>query len=493
MTDKLREYFDEMVVFKDIKNTSFFNNLNLPSFLRDYLLKIFQDENGDIDYDGMNEFIKKRIPRKEDWIAIKDRIVIGGERVKFLTKISVDIDVATQAISFSLPDFGLTNKETIIEPHAWQNVKDDLISARDVWGIVELGYRYPDNFDVEFEEKGNKSRARTKEKGKIKLCSFKNFCPYTIDLDYYKDIRNEFDIHEWIDLVLGAVDYNADGYENEHQKLAVLTRLLPFIEKRLNIIELAPKGTGKSYLFGHVSKYGALVDGGKVTRSKMFFDTVSRKYGFIQGNDFVAIDEIKLVKFNDDNEMRSILQGYMEYGTFNINGFEGEADAGIVFLGNISQDYMDEYQYMLNELPHLFQETALLDRIHGFIKGWDIPRMNDNLKLTGWALNSEYFCSIMHLLRDDTSYRTIVDRLIEVPEKADTRDTEAVKRIATAYLKLLFPNVRKTADISVKDFKNYCLKPAMKMREIVRMQQIYLDKEYKGKEIPDFKIVANEE
>ena len=236
-----------------------------------------------------------------------------------------------------------------------------------------------------------------------------------------------------------------------------------------------------------------MVDGGKVTRSKMFFDTVSSKYGFIQGNDFVAIDEIKLVKFNDDNEMRSILQGYMEYGTFNINGFEGEADAGIVFLGNISQDYMDEYQYMLNELPHLFQETALLDRIHGFIKGWDIPRMNDNLKLTGWALNSEYFCSIMHLLRDDTSYRTIVDRLIEVPEKADTRDTEAVKRIATAYLKLLFPNVRKTADISVKDFKNYCLKPAMKMREIVRMQQIYLDKEYKGKEIPDFKIVANEE
>ena len=93
--------------------------------------------------------------------------------------------------------------------------------------------------------------------------------------------------------------------------MAVLTRLLPFVEKRLNIIELAPKGTGKSYLFGHVSKYGTLVDGGKITRTKMFYDSVRRKYGFIQGNDYVAIDEIKLVKFNDDNEMRSILQGYM--------------------------------------------------------------------------------------------------------------------------------------------------------------------------------------
>lgn len=478
MIDKLRKYFDEMVVYKSIKKTSFLSSLNLPSFLRDYLIKIYQDDNGNIDYEGMSEFIKNRIPRKEDWIAIKDRVVIGGERVKFLTRISIDINVSTQAISFSLIDFGLSNKETIIESHVWDTIKNDLISARDVWGIVELGYKYPES---------------PKEKGKIKLCSFKNFCPYTIDLDYYKDIRKEFDVHEWIDVILGAVDYNANGYESEYQKLAVLTRLLPFVEKKLNIIELAPKGTGKSYLFGHVSKYGTLVDGGKVTRSKMFYDNAARRYGFIQGNDFVAIDEIKLVKFNDDNEMRSILQGYMEYGTFNCNGVEGEADAGIVFLGNIAQDNMDEYSYMLGELPPLFQETALLDRIHGFIKGWDIPRMNENLMLTGWALNSEYFCSIMHSLRDDTSYRAIVDRLIDVPDKADTRDTKAVKKIATAYLKLLFPHVRNINDISSRDFRTYCLKPAIKMREIVRLQQMQIDKEYKGKELPDFKIIDSEE
>ena len=89
--------------------------------------------------------------------------------------------------------------------------------------------------------------------------------------------------------------------------------------------------------------------------------------------------------------------------------------------------------------------------------------------------------------------KTLVEKMIEVPEKADKRDTQSVIRIATAYLKLLFPNVRGTSDISVKDFKNYCLKPAMKMREIVRMQQIHIDKEYKGKEIPDFKIVASGE
>ena len=103
---------------------------------------------------------------------------------------------------------------------------------------------------------------------------------------------------------------------------------------------------------------------------------------------------------------------------------------GVIFLGNIAQDNMDEYQNMFSELPSLFQESALVDRIHGFIKGWDIPRMNDDLKLSGWALNSEYFCSIMHELRNDMSYRAIGEKIVDVPERSDTRDTEAIKRIA---------------------------------------------------------------
>ena len=91
----------------------------------------------------------------------------------------------------------------------------------------------------------------------------------------------------------------ASGYKNEEEKLAMLTRLLPFIEKRLNLLELAPKGTGKSYVFGNVSKYGLLTDGGKITRSKMFYDVSRRAPGFIVGNDYVAIDEVKLVTFNE--------------------------------------------------------------------------------------------------------------------------------------------------------------------------------------------------
>ena len=166
----------------------------------------------------------------------------------------------------------------------------------------------------------------------------------------------------------------------------------------------------------------------------------------------------------------------------------------MVFLGNIAQDNMDEYQNMFSELPTLFQESALVDRIHGFIKGWDIPRMNDDLKISGWALNSEYFCTILHELRNDVSYRAIVDQIVDVPDKADTRDTEAVKRITTAYLKLLFPNVRTVQDINPRQFQQYCLRPAVRMRKIIKRQLGILDVEFKGKDVPSFALreITNE-
>lgn len=473
MEEKLRDYFEEMVVYKDLKNnTGFFSSLGLPAFLRDYLLKTFSDEYGRFNMEEVSDFVKKFIPKKEDWMSIKNKIIYENEHIQVLTKISIDINIKTGDISFALPDFGVTEKETMIEPGIWELYKEELVRGGEIWGIVKLGYRPPDE------------TARPKIPGKIKLIGFKNFCPYTVDLEYFKDMRANFSTEEWIDVVLGAIDYNASGYETELQKLSMLTRLLPFVEKRVNIIELAPKGTGKSYVFGHVSKYGMITDGGKVTRSKMFYDAVRRKPGFICGPDYVAIDEVKLVNFGDENEMRSILQGYLEYGKFNSNGYDGESDAGMVFLGNIQKENMDEYSYMLAELPTLFQETALLDRIHGFVKGWDIPRMNDSLKITGWALNSEYFCSIMHELRNDMSYRAIVEKIVDVPERSDTRDTEAIKRIATAYLKLLFPHVRTEFDIDKQEFTDYCLVPAMRMRRIIKLQQGMIDTEYKGKDVP---------
>lgn len=474
MINKLRDCFGEMVVHKDLKKSNFFSALSLPSFMRDWLLKRFENEEGAFDTEELVDFVKTYLPRKDDWTAIKNRLVIENERVKFLAKISVDIDIRTSEVSFSLPDFGLANRETIIEPNVWDMCKDQLVRGRETWGMLELGYRPPDD--------------TMKLLGKVKLVGFKTFCPYIIDVEYYKDARKEFSIAEWIDVLLGAVDYNAAGYKSELEKLTMLTRLLPFIEKRLNLIELAPKGTGKSYLFGRVSRFGWLSSGGVMSRAKMFYDQNKRVEGLVGGNDFITLDEVQTISFTDVDEMRAALKGYMESGVFTVGNYQGVAEAGIILCGNILKGNMDEYTNMFEELPEVFHESALIERFHGFIKGWNIPRMNDDLKIAGWALNSEYFCSIMHELRSDTSYRAIVDALVEVPEAPDTRDTEAVKRIATAYLKLLFPNVRSPKDVLISDFMRYCLRPARNMRGVIKTQLGILDVEYKGKDVPMYSI-----
>lgn len=478
MIDKLKKCFEEMVVFKDLKTSNFFSALSLPSFMRDWLLRRFEDESGKFNEDELVSFVHEFIPRKEDWTEIKNRIIKENDRVKLLAKISVDIDIRTGEVSFSLPDFGLSTKQTIIEDNVWDSCKYELVRGRETWGMLELGYRPPNDM------------ATPKQPGKIRLTSFKNFCPYAIELDYYKDARSEFTTAEWIDALLGAVDYNASGYKSEEEKLTMLTRLLPFAEKRLNLIELAPKGTGKSYLFGRVSRFGWLSSGGVMSRAKMFYDISKRTEGLVSGNDFITLDEVQTISFTDVDEMRAALKGYLESGVYTVGNYEGVADAGVILCGNISKESMDNdgTTNMFEELPAVFHESALIERYHGFIKGWHIPRMNDDLKISGWALNSEYFCSILHELRSDTTYRAVVDKLVNVPEAADTRDTEAIKRIATAYLKLLFPHVRKTEDISTLDFNRYCLRRACTMRATIKMQLGILDSEYRGKDIPQFTI-----
>lgn len=467
-----------MVVYKDLKTSNFFSALSLPSFMRDWLLRRFENEAGVFNEDELFSFVREFIPRKEDWTAIKNRIIKENERVKFLAKISVDIDIRTGEVSFALPDFGLTAKQTIIEDFVWDSCKQELVKGRETWGMLELGYRPPDD------------SVTPKLPGKIRLVSFKNFCPYSIELDYYKDVRSEFTTAEWIDVLLGAVDYNASGYKSEEEKLTMLTRLLPFMEKRLNLIELAPKGTGKSYLFGRVSRFGWLSSGGVMSRAKMFYDISKRTEGLVSGNDFITLDEVQTISFTDVDEMRAALKGYLESGIYTVGNYEGVADAGVILCGNIAKEVMDSdgTTNMFNELPAVFHESALIERFHGFIKGWHIPRMNDDLKISGWALNSEYFCSILHELRSDTTYRAVVDKLVNVPEAADTRDTEAIKRIATAYLKLLFPNVRKAEDISARDFNRYCLRRACTMRATIKMQLGILDSEYRGKDIPQLTV-----
>lgn len=193
--------------------------------------------------------------------------------------------------------------------------------------------------------------------------------------------------------------------------------------------------------------------------------------------------------FDKPSQIQTALKDYMEFGE--VQGFDAQivADAGVIVLGNINASRFNVNENMMEEVSSVFSESASLDRFHGFIPGWKIPRMHQGLVANGWALNTEYFAEVLHLLRDDLTYTTIVDECLAVPAKPDKRDLTAIKRLCTAFVKLLYPNATCKDDIPADEFIKYCLEPAKEMRGVIKKQLCIIDpKEFNvpgKKDIPD--------
>ncbi len=483
LDQKIKEIFPEESVFKDPKMSKFFGALNIPSYLRDWIVKKFRkNEFEEIDIECIKRFITEKIPRKADVEYLKEKLINKQERVEILTKIIVNHDISTGEALFELPDLGLPEKryQARIENYIIEKFKDDLLSLEGTWGIITLEWRR--------EPLPNKKKIE----GRLICVNFKPFKPYKVDLEYFKEARKEFTIEEWINLLLRSMDYNPDGIYEEKSKFGMIARLIPFVEKRTNLIELAPKGTGKTYVYSQLSKYGWLVSGGQISRAKLFYDQSKKKQGLVSRYDYVALDEVDTISFPDEEEIQGALKGYLEYGEYRVGDFRGIGEAGFILLGNIPYEKQDESRLFLDSLPEVFKLTALLDRFHGFIKGWEIPRMKEGMKAYGYGLNVEYFSEILHKLRDEVHYRKIIDQSLKFSKNADTRDVEAIKRLCTGLLKLFFPHVSSLKDLPKEEFKKFCFEPSLEMRGIIRKQLHLMDKEYRPN-LPDIQIEIGSE
>lgn len=473
---KTRQYFEDMTVYKNPAQNRFFASLSIPSYLRDWMIMRFADESGKVDLEEVGGFIKDNIPGKKDWELLKSQMINDRRRVRFLAKLRAQVDVRSGEGLFSFPDLGFPSRkhEAIINARVLRENRSELLSDSETWGVVEC----------EWDPIGLSGKEGD---GAVYITDFRPFQPYRVDVDFYKEARRQFTTSEWIDVMLMAVDYNPYGFLDVTQKLTLLSRLLPFVEQRVNLIELAPKGTGKSYLMSQISKYGWLVSGGSISRARLFYDISRQAPGLLSRYDYVAFDEVQTIGFPDVDEMRGALKGYLESGEYRVGDYRGIGESGVVLMGNIPDEKMNEQSNMFVELPYAFQESALIDRFHGFIKGWDIPRMRENMKAQGWALNVEYFSEIAHTLRKEIIYPAIVDELLDVPRSADTRDTTAIKRICSGFMKLLFPQCGAVNDVDKQEFWTYCLRPAIKMRSLIKRQLYLMDSEYSDS-VPDVKI-----
>jgi ATP-dependent Lon protease len=467
---KIKEKFPMESVLKNPEIYNVFSGYNLPSFVKDWLIQRNSTPEGKIDKDNVRLFLNQHIAQKNK-NTIKGTLINDYIPIKVLARIIIEPDIRSGVIKFSIPDLGIGPNEGIVPNYIAERYPE--LKGGEIWGVVKLSYNPPDNGKTGF----------------IEIVDYKSFKPYEVDLEYFKQKRREFEVSEWIDLLIRSMEYNPEGFESLQQKILFISRLLIFVEPNLNMFELAPKGTGKSYVFNNLSKYGWVISGGVISRAKLLYDISRKTPGLLTLYDFVAIDEVETIKFTDESELRGALKNYLESGTFSVANYKGESSAGLMVLGNIplTQERKPVNNRYFVNLHKFFNDPALLDRFHGFIEGWKLPRMREDLILRGYALNVEYFSEILHELRTESQYRNVVEKLVDVPKDADTRDKNAIIKLSTAYLKLLFPHVESPYDIDKSDFQLYCLDQAIKMREIIKTQISYIDPEF-SREVPEIKI-----
>lgn len=463
LSNKIKQYFSAMAIYKDPEKTnSLFSGRNLPSFVKDFLLKRYIDFDGNLNAQGLTSFLDLVIPQNPT--TVKEKL-LAGQDLTLLCRFIIYIDLVKNVKRFSIPDMGIKLNEGQIPEYVCEKHRGELVDG-EKWGIIKICL-LPD-------EDGKKSH--------VEMVDYKPFKPYSsVDVGYLADARSNFTTTEWIDVLLSAMEYDPDGFESMTQKVEFLTRLLIFIEPRLNVIELAPKGTGKSYVFGNLSKYGWLVSGGKVTRAKLFWDKQKQQNGIIKNHDFTAFDEIQTITFQEPAEIQAALKSYLESGKTTIDNQEFSSECGLMLMGNIplNADKLPISNRYFDNLPQNFCESALLDRFHCFIEGWKLPRINTSMIFNGWTINVEYFSEIMHSMRTQNIYNQIYDELVEIAPNTDMRDSKAVKRIATAYMKLLFPHWRTVEDVNKQEFEIFCLNTAIYRRGIVKQQCHYIDPEFK--------------
>ena len=468
----LKQAFLNAVVNKTTSASTLMNFLDLPADVKGWLLQKFTDENGQLDAYNLSEYVKEMRLAANEWnIKLLEARHTAKGQITLLTKIIIEFDYAKDQICFSLPEYGFPKKkgEAIADWSVISANKEHLLNPDGAWGEVTFCY----------------------DCGVVQLVCFAPLCPYTYNLKTYQAGRKEFSTEEWIDVLVSGLNFNPEGF-TKGAKLTLIQRFLPFVEKRLNQIELAIKGSGKSYCYSQLSTHN-WVTSGVVSRATAFYHNVTKKTGYFSTHDNVIWDEVQTLKCADAEEMNGILKSYLESGEIRIGAYCGTADAGLTLCGNIPVGQMDvEHHNMFATLPKMFKESAFLDRFSGIIEGWQIGRFTENRKYEGWALSTNYLTEMFHQLREEFYYRAIVDELLYVEGNCDTRNFEAIKKTCTAYLKLLFPHIRSAAEVDIDEFKTYCLEPAIRMRWAVLCQLRFLDEEYENVKMPVIKIKGEE-
>jgi len=425
---KINQHFAGLVVRKDLVK-AVKGNAIVPSYVLEYLLGQYaaSDDEATIKagIDSVRRILADHYVHRNQSELVKSTIRERG-RHKVIDKVTVTLNDKDDVYEAEFANLGI--RQVLVEPGTVTAHPKLLVGG--VWCICDIEYFHSED-----------ARVVPWILGSIKPIQLSNF-----DFDSYVTARREFSTEEWIDLLIQSIGFNPELF-GRRAKLIQLVRLIPFVERNYNLVELGPKGTGKSHIFSEFSPHGMLISGGEVTVAKLFVNNSNGRIGLVGYWDVVAFDEFAGKKKRVDRALVDIMKNYLANKSFSRGVETLGAEASMVFVGNTSHTvpYMLKHLDLFDELPESYHDSAYLDRLHNYIPGWEVETIRGEMFSEGYGFVVDYIAEVLKSMRN-ADYSDRYQENFTLGADISTRDRDAIHKTFSGLMKIVYPHGKATAE-----------------------------------------------
>ena len=463
LTAKILNNFPGKVVRKDLTNMMK-KSANVPTYVLEYLLGQYcSTDDQDIIDAGItkikkvlsenyvkpdqSEYIKSKIRENGEYTIIDKISVVLNEKVDKYIAYFTNLRIDPFEVS---PDLVIHNEKLLLGG---------------IWCILRIAYRKQEE-DEDEDLFGEKKRAKKKSKfdSPFNIVSLKPIQMPNLDLNSIIEARKNFTKDEWIDLILRSAGYEPSALEPK-QKMHYLLRMVPMIEKNYNLVELGPRGTGKSYIYSEISPYTILMAKGNTTVANMFYNMGRRKVGLVGNWDCIAFDEVGGMA-GATMEFVQTMKTYMANGNFALGADSINADASIAFEGNTFRTLSDMIRtsHLFEPFPDNFNsDSAFFDRINAYLPGWETPKLKESLFTKGFGLISDCLSEFCHAMRK-YDFTSNFMGYYKFNKNFNTRDDKAVTKTFSGLVKLIYPDENMTKE-EFKELLEYSIEGRRRVKE----------------------------
>ncbi|SKB98911.1 BREX system Lon protease-like protein BrxL [Sphingopyxis flava] len=466
LNDKINEHFAGFVVRKDLVK-AVKGNAIVPTYVLEYLLGQYcaTDDEASIatGIETVKDILRKHYVHRSEAGLVQSTIKERG-RYKVIDQVSVALNEKTDAYEAVFENLGV--KRVAIDSATVKAHPKLLVTG--IWCIADVQY--------EFSEDNRISPWIIDTLKPIQIAR--------VDYDGYRETRDRFTTDEWIDLLMQSIGFDPSLF-GRRSKLLQLLRLIPFVERNYNLIELGPKGTGKSHIYSEFSPHGQLISGGEVTVPKLFVNNSNGRIGLVGYWDVVAFDEFAGREKTANKALVDIMKNYMANKQFSRGVNPMGAEASFAFVGNTDHNvpWMLKNTDLFEALPPQFHDSAFIDRLHAYLPGWEVGIIRGEMFTSGYGFIVDYLAEILrHLRAEDFSHRP--DQFFTVPVQTHIRDRAAINKTMSGLLKLIFPNGGET-EAEVEELLRF----AIEGRKRVKDQLLRIDSTF---EIANFHYISQD-